>query len=78
MRAIGPAFAALVAILSVTAPALAGAPTDQVRRYTDEVQTILADTTVAEVDKRAAVRRVATQVFDVTETAKRALGRHWA
>jgi phospholipid transport system substrate-binding protein len=29
-------------------------------------------------DKRAAVRRVADDIFDFGETAKRSLGRHWA
>jgi phospholipid transport system substrate-binding protein len=54
---------AVTAALAVTIPAWAGAPTEQVRQYTD--------------DKRAAVRKVAVEVFDVNETARRALGPHW-
>jgi len=58
-------------------PARAGAPTDQVKQYTDEVVRILDDPAMRSADKRAAVRKVAGDVFDLTETAKRALGRHW-
>lgn len=65
-------------VLAASAGAGAGPPTDQVRRYTDLVVKILEDPKLALADKRDAVRRVADQVFDVTETAKRALGRHWA
>jgi len=55
----------------------AGAPTEEVRRYTDQVQQILDDRTIKSADKRAAVRKVAEQVFDLRETARRALGPHW-
>lgn len=65
-----------VLLVAVTA-ALAGPPTDQVRRYTEIVQRILDDTALPVADKREAVRKVAEEVFDMTETAKRALGRHW-
>src|SRR5262245_32205233 len=69
----------MVAILLVTTAtaALAGPPTDQVRRYTDLVQRILEDASMPAAEKRAAVRKIGEQVFDLTETAKRALGRHW-
>jgi phospholipid transport system substrate-binding protein len=69
--------AAVLAILAVTVPAWAGAPTDQVRQYTDQVQKILEDPALRSADKRAAVRKVAIEIFDVNETAKRALGLHW-
>jgi phospholipid transport system substrate-binding protein len=70
--------AAILVVLGLTAAsAAAGAPTEQVRQYTDQVQKILEDPALAQGDKRAAVRRVAGEVFDVNETAKRALGRHW-
>ena len=77
-RATGRAglMAAALLLASVTAT-LAGPPTDQVRRYTDHVQRILEDASLQHDDKRAAVRQVAAQVFDMTETARRALGRHW-
>jgi phospholipid transport system substrate-binding protein len=69
--------AALLGVLALAATAWAGAPTDQVRQYTEQVQRILEDPAMRQADKRAAVRRVAAEVFDVTETARRALGRHW-
>jgi phospholipid transport system substrate-binding protein len=61
----------------VAGPVWAGPPTDQARQYTDQVRTVLEDRTLAPGDRRAAVRKIATEVFDVGETAKRALGRHW-
>jgi phospholipid transport system substrate-binding protein len=67
---------AAVLLASATA-ALAESPTDQVRRYTDHVQRILEDAALPHDAKRAAVREVAAQVFDMTETARRSLGRHW-
>jgi phospholipid transport system substrate-binding protein len=69
--------AAVIAALAVTGPAWAGAPTDEVRQYTDQVQKILEDPALRSADKRAAVRKVAGEIFDVNETARRALGRHW-
>jgi phospholipid transport system substrate-binding protein len=70
-------FAVGLMTLAVTAPAWAGAPTEQVRQYTDHVQKILEDPALRSADKRAAVRKVAIEIFDVNETAKRALGPHW-
>jgi phospholipid transport system substrate-binding protein len=73
--------AVIVLTLGLTMPVWAGPPTDQVRQYTDQVLKIMQDSTLRAPDKRferrAAVRKVAIQVFDVEETAKRALGRHW-
>jgi phospholipid transport system substrate-binding protein len=63
--------------LAVASPVWAGAPTDQVRQYTDQVRKILDDPALRSIDKRAAVRRVAVEIFDVNETARRALGPHW-
>ena len=58
------------------APAWAG-PTDQLREYTDQVIKILDDPALARGDRRAAVRKIAHEAFDVTETARRVLARHW-
>ena len=66
-----------VLTLGLAAAVAAGPPTDQVRQYTEHVQRIIEDPSVQQADKRAAVRRVAEQVFDVNVTAKRALGPHW-
>ena len=69
----------LVAVTS--AFAWAGPPTDQVREYTDAVVKVLEDPALKADDKkperRAAVRKIASEVFDVQETAQRALGPHW-
>jgi phospholipid transport system substrate-binding protein len=68
----------LAATLGPAATARAGAPTDQLREYTDRVLKILEDPSLQPADRRAAVRRVADEAFDVTETARRALGQHWS
>ncbi len=70
------ALVGLVLFVSATS-ARAGAPTDQVRQYTDQVMKLLDDPAVQGADRRAAVRKAAIEIFDVQETAKRALGRHW-
>jgi len=74
--------AAALALVAVASPcAWAGAPTDQVREYTDAVVKVLEDPALKAEDKkperRAAVRKIAAEVFDVQETAQRALGPHW-
>ena len=67
----------IVVALAVIGTAWAGAPTDQVKQYTDQVVRILENPQLKTGDKRAAVRKVADEIFDVNETARRALGRHW-
>jgi len=68
---------AAILMLSAVPPSWAGPPTDQLRAYTDQVLKILEDPNLSLPDRRAAVRKVATEAFDVSETAKRALGQHW-
>ena len=72
---------ALGLVAAATPRAQAGAPTDQVREYTDAVVKVLEDPALKSEDKkperRAAVRKIASEVFDVQETAQRALGPHW-
>jgi phospholipid transport system substrate-binding protein len=63
--------------LCLAAQAWAGAPTDHARQYTDEVLKVLGDPALNEAQRRTAVRKVAEEMFDLSETAKRALGRHW-
>jgi phospholipid transport system substrate-binding protein len=62
--------------------AAAGAPTEQLRTQVDRVLKLLDDSTLKAPDKarerRTAVRKVADEIFDFGETAKRSLGRHWA
>ena len=77
MRLLVRFLAAGLLALAVAAPVWAGPPTDQVRQYTDQVRKILEDPALRTSDKRAAVRKVAIEIFDVNETARRALGPHW-
>lgn len=73
--------AAVVVALTVTAPARAGEPTEELRRSTERIVRVLEDPRLKaperRADRRAAVRQVASELFDVTEAAKRALGPHW-
>jgi phospholipid transport system substrate-binding protein len=69
---------ALALCLAWAPAAFAGqSPTEQLREYTDQVSKVLDDATLRSQDRRAAVRKIAHEVFDVGETAKRALARHW-
>ena len=52
-------------------------PTDELRQYTDRVLQLLRDPALGAAEKRTAVRNLAIEVFDVSETARRALGPHW-
>jgi phospholipid transport system substrate-binding protein len=67
--------------VTVLGPAWAGPPTDTLREYTEAVQKVLDDPALKADDRRherrAAVRKVAIEAFDVQETARRALGPHW-
>src|SRR5207302_1801057 len=58
-------------------PRIRRPPPDQLRAYTDQVLKILEDPSLSLPDRRTAVRKVASEAFDVSETAKRALGQHW-
>jgi len=76
MRQTSSAIVAGLLLLVVAAPAWAG-PTDQLREYTDKVIKVLNDPALESSDRRAAVRTIALEAFDSTETAKRVLARHW-
>ena len=64
-------------VLGLVARAQAATPTEELRQYTDRVLHVLQDPALTPQARRAAVRDLAIEVFDVTETAKRALGPHW-
>jgi len=72
-----------VAGLLVWAPASAGAgaPTEQLKTSVEQIVKVLEDPSLKPdsrlKERRAAIRKEAQVVFDFTETAKRALGRHW-
>ncbi len=70
-------FVSILLVVLTVVPVWAGPPTDQVKQYTDQVAKILQDPALRRMDKREAVRKVAEQIFDVNETARRALGPHW-
>jgi phospholipid transport system substrate-binding protein len=75
------ALIAAALLLGAPGPAWAGPPTDTLRDYTEAVQKVLDDpalkTEERRHERRAAVRKLAAEAFDVQETARRALGRHW-
>jgi phospholipid transport system substrate-binding protein len=74
---------ALGLVLSVVMvlPAAAGAPSDQLKAQIDRVLKTLDDPDLKKdgraKDRRGAVRRIANEIFDFGETARRSLGRHW-
>jgi phospholipid transport system substrate-binding protein len=73
--------ALLALLLGALSPAWAGPPTDTLREYTEAVQKVLDDPALKadgrRHERRAAVRQLAVEAFDVQETARRALGPHW-
>ncbi|MBI3031657.1 MAG: ABC transporter substrate-binding protein [Candidatus Rokubacteria bacterium] len=77
MKRIGLAILATTLGLCLAVQAWAGAPTEQARQYTDQVLKVLKDPALNDAQRRSAIRKVAEEVFDLSETAKRALGRHW-
>ena len=68
-------------VLAAAGGAWAGAPTDQLRGAIDRVIKALdnpalkGDSKVGE--RRTAVRKIANDIFDFAEIARRSLGRHW-
>ena len=82
-RRVALGLAVTVAGLALAAaPARAGAPLDQLRLQVDRVLKVLDDPELKKEgkakDRRTAVRKIANEIFDFGETAKRSLGRHWA
>jgi phospholipid transport system substrate-binding protein len=66
--------------VTLTATAVfAGAPTDQLKQRVDAVIKVLDDAALGNrpADRRAAVRKIAEDIFDYPDTARRALGPHW-
>jgi MlaC protein len=71
-----------VAALVTVHIAWAGPPTEQLREGVDRVIKTLRDPELRgdkkTSERRAAISKLADEIFDFTETAKRALGQHWA
>ena len=74
-------FCTIALVIGVLGTAWAGPPTDTLREYTEAVQKVLDDPALKSEERRherrAAVRKLAAEAFDVQETARRALGTHW-
>lgn len=69
---------AAVALAAVpTTRAGAATPTAELKRYTDRVLEVLRTPNLSPAQRRAMVRDLAIEAFDMTETARRALGPHW-
>ena len=72
----------LLAVALLTLPislAHAGEPTDQLKQRVDEIlRTVEAAGKSRPGQPRSEVRRIAETIFDYPETARRALGPHWA
>ena len=72
---------ALMASVVVARDGWAGMPSDLLRVQIDRAVKTLEEPDLKKEGKsrerRAAVRKIAEDIFDVNETAKRSLGRHW-
>jgi phospholipid transport system substrate-binding protein len=70
---------ALVLVVALATPALAGAPTDQLKQRVDEVIRVLSDPSLKDKtdERRVTVRKISEGVFDYQDTARRSLGQHW-
>ena len=76
------ALTAAVILLAGTVPqAWAGPPTEQLKAQIDRVLRVMDAPEYKKEGKqrerRAAVRQIANEIFDFTETARRSLARHW-
>lgn len=68
-------------VFSSSSPAVAGSPTDQVKNRVDRVVKVLEDPQMKldgrVVERRAAIRAIANELFDFREISQRSLARHW-
>ena len=71
----------IVALLAAVQPAWAGPPTEQLRGHVERVIKVLEDPELKregrQAERQAAIRRLANEIFDFTETTRRSLGPHW-
>jgi phospholipid transport system substrate-binding protein len=72
---------AVLLVLPLARDARAGVPTDQLKGAIDQVVKTVDDPAYKgegkAMDRRRAVRKVANEIFDFNEIARRALARHW-
>jgi phospholipid transport system substrate-binding protein len=78
--------AAMLCLLGLLAGAPAadgvgGSPTEQLRSSIDQVLQVLEDPALRgearAAERRRAIRRIADEIFDFEETARRAMAQHW-
>jgi len=71
----------LAVVVAAGREAWAGAPTEQVRVQIERAIKVLEDPELTKesrmAERRVAIRRVANEIFDFTETTRRSLGPHW-
>lgn len=79
MRYLSVSIALAFTLVLQAPPAEAGPPTDQLQQRVDEVIRVVADPSTKDqpTQRRAAVRKIAENIFDYPDTARRALGAHW-
>ena len=79
MRIHSIALASTLTIVSMATIVWAGAPTDQLKAKIDQVIKVLDDPALRErpAERHAQVRKIAEDIFDYPDTARRALGAHW-
>ena len=72
----------LLLVVGVTAPVLAGEPTEQIKKTTDKILSIVKDPALKGPSKaqerRRSIRKAVDERFDWEEMAHRSLGRYWA
>jgi len=80
MRSLLTTALALILALLLSASAAGRRADEQLKTQVDRVLRLLDDPTLKDKpkDKRVAVRKIADDIFDFGETARRSLGRHWA
>jgi phospholipid transport system substrate-binding protein len=80
-RSLVPVLSLAFGLVVAPASADAGPPTDQLKAQIDRVLRILEDPEMKKdgkvLERRSAVRKIANEIFDFGETARRSLGRHW-
>ncbi len=71
----------LLLVVGVTAPVLAGEPTEQIKQTTDKILSIVKDPALKGSSKaqerRRSIRKAVDERFDWDEMARRSLGRYW-
>ena len=75
--ALGAALALSFALLTTSAPAHAGAPTEQIQGAIEKALAILKDPKLQSEAKRKELKEAVYPKFDFAEMARRSLGSHW-